>query len=83
MSKYIVMSSCAKMPTTCMGRYRRVAVLEIEDDAVPKMISARARGVIRVVETWERLNVGVTERCAYQRALLAAQCMANRLTSSL
>jgi hypothetical protein len=31
MSKFIVASSAAKMPNKCWGRYRRVAVLEVEE----------------------------------------------------
>ncbi len=56
---YIIQSASAKMPNSCWGQYGRVAVLEVEDgvDHVA-MISGRARGVVRVVETWEKLNVG-------------------------
>ena len=42
------------------------------------MISARARGVIRIVETWERLHIGRT-RGAYWDALEEAQAMAEKL----
>jgi hypothetical protein len=44
------------------------------------MISERAKGVIRVVQTWENLNVGKTDKCAYSRALRVAEMMAKRLT---
>jgi hypothetical protein len=45
------------------------------------MISPRARGVVRIVQTWERLHVGITERGAYQRALVEARALAERLNS--
>jgi hypothetical protein len=77
---YIVMSSAAKMPGSCKGVYKRVAVMEVEPGAEPKMISERAKGVIRVVQTWENLNVGKTDKCAYSRALRVAEMMAKRLT---
>jgi hypothetical protein len=45
------------------------------------MLSERARGVVRVVATWEKLNVGKTARCAYQRALADAIELAAELNS--
>jgi hypothetical protein len=81
MSEYIVRTASAKMPASCKGCYRKVAVIEVEDGVVPKMISERARGVLRIVEMWDALNVGKTDRCAYKLALLAANHMAERLNA--
>lgn len=79
---YIVKTSAANMPGTCWGVYRRVAVLEVEPGvATVAMISSHASGVVRVVETWERLNVGHTKRCAYQRALTEAEALAAKLNA--
>ncbi len=74
-TRYIIMTASAKMPMSCWGRYARVAVVETDlpEGQSPKMISKRARGLIRIVETWERLNVGTTEKCAFQRARTEAQ----------
>lgn len=61
MPNYVVKTAAACMPGSCWGVYRRVAVLEVEDGLSAediKMISPRARGVCRVVETWERRSVG-------------------------
>lgn len=80
-TEYIVMSAAAKMPSTCWGTYRRVAVLEVDIGAKPKMISERARGVVRIVRTWEKLNGGTTERCAYEQALAAARELARELNT--
>jgi len=79
---YIVKTAAAKMPAKVKAPYRRVAVLEVTPGAAPKMISARARGVVRVVQTWERQHVGLTDRCAYQRALAEAHALAARLNSA-
>ena len=56
------------------GEYRRIALVELDKsvDKIPTMITQRARGCSRVIETWERLNVGKTNRCAYQRSLADA-----------
>ena len=83
-TRYIVMDAAAAMPGSCKGRYRRVAVIEIEAGFAgePKMISERARGVARIVATWERLSDGRTERCAFSRALAEAETMAATLTKS-
>ena len=80
MTHYIVQTAAAKMPTSCWGTSRRVAVLEVEDGVESvAMISERAKGVVRVVETWERLNVGTTDRCAYEMALAEAYAMITEL----
>lgn len=72
---YIVMSSWAKMPTSCWGRYRRVALLEVEKEYdLVSMISERARGVVRIIKTWEKCHYGRggSGRCAYSRACTEA-----------
>lgn len=78
---YIVKHSAARMPSTCKGRYRRVAVMDVGPGTVPSMISARARGVRRIVQTWDRLNVGQTDRCAFKRALAEATRVADQLNA--
>ena len=82
MSYYVVAESAACMPSSCWGRYRRVAVLEMADGApAPKMISERARGVVRVVRTWEKRADGLTERCAAARARVEAAALVRDLTA--
>jgi hypothetical protein len=70
MSEYIIMSSSAKVAGKAakFGRYRHVAVLEIEPGTKPAMISERARGVLRVVWDSGAVSVGKTEKSAYARA---------------
>lgn len=82
MAKYIVKTASADMPASCWGKYKRVAVLELEPGvkaADVTMISERARGVRRVVRKWERLNVGKSQRCAYERAIVSACALVARL----
>lgn len=80
MYHYIVQVATAKMPAKCWGRYNRVAVIEVHSDLTRvKMISEHARGVIRIVATWEKCNVGKTARCAYRVALSEAEAMCARL----
>jgi hypothetical protein len=90
LTEYIIMTATAEMPASVRSKYGRIAVVEVDRtvlDALgidtPRMISERARGVVRVVETWERLHVGVdvslglvaspTARCAFGRAMREAQ----------
>jgi hypothetical protein len=77
---FIVQTATAKMPSSCKGRYRRVAVIEVEPGVTEvAMISPHARGVVRVVETWERQHAdGVNT--AYARALTEAKALAEKLT---
>lgn len=87
MPRFIVRSASAWMPASCeFGNYARVGVLELNDGFTAKdvtMISDRARAVKRVVETWERLNVGKTERCAYRRALRDATDLCDALNTGV
>ena len=80
-NNWIVMTAAARMPSSCWGRYRRIALVKITDQMAacggrPAMISERAHGVIEVRETWEKLSVGTTARCAYRRALAEAEALA-------
>lgn len=80
MDRFVVMSSAACMPASCWGRYRKIAVVELDGTTdYPKMISIRARGVKRVVRVWDRLFHGKTDACAFGVALSAAEAMAERL----
>ena len=82
---YTILTASANMPLSCWGRYARIAVVELEPgfDGRPAMISERARGVSRIVETWERLHVGSTDRCAYARAMAAAEELLGTLEHGL
>lgn len=82
MARYLVKTAAACMPSTCWGTYRRVALIEVEDGVEDvAMISERAKGVVRVVKTWERRNVGKTDRCAYAKALAEAEAECDRLNA--
>lgn len=80
---YHVVTSAACMPASCkFGIYKRVAIVEVDhherpSDYVPERI-VDLRGV-RVAALWDRLNVGLTEQCAYRRALVEAESMAAEL----
>ena len=77
---FIVQTSCAKMPSSCRGTYRNVAVLEVDEGiSAVTMISERAKGVRKIVKMWRARNVGYTARCAFQIALKEA----NELCESL
>ena len=79
--KYIVMTAAACMPSSCWGTYRRVAVIETNGVDMPKQINYRHKAVVSIVDTWEKLNVGSTARCAYQRALVEARYIARELNA--
>ena len=81
MGQYKVVTKSTSPSSTCWGIYRRVGLVELEEGFTgePTMISDRARGVKRVVETWENRNVGKTDKCAYRRAVAAAQELADKL----
>lgn len=75
-TEYAVVTSSARMPLSCWGRYRRVAVVCKIEGSVPKMISDRARGIVEIVRDYGPQHEGSTERCAYERALIEAEDLA-------
>lgn len=85
MKRYEIKVSRAAMPASCWGggSYYRIGILEVEKWApYPAMISDHARGVIRVVRTWERLYRGTTDRCAFGRAYAEAEALLEELESA-
>jgi hypothetical protein len=88
-TRFAIMEAAAKMPGSCMGAgsYRRLAVVEYDPAAlpdghdVPAMISTRARGMVRIVQVWDRLHRGTTPRSAYGRALAEAQALCDTLNA--
>jgi hypothetical protein len=83
---WIVMTSSAAMPAGCWGRYRRVALVKVDQwhtarDMVPARISERTRGILRLIDMGHH-NVGTTPRSAYQRTLAEAQRRAIELNNA-
>ena len=82
MTRYIVMTSVASAPRGTNSLYRNVAVVEVEPGhPPPKMIRADARGLRRIVKHWGPQYVGKTQHCAYHRAVMEAEAMADGLNS--
>lgn len=85
MPRFIVMEASAATPASWKWSggpkgYRKLAVVET-DGTRPKMISERAKGVIRIVRIWDRLYEGKTERSEYARALAEAKELAAELNA--
>lgn len=64
MKRYELMTSTAKMPTNCWGRYHNVAIVLVETDDFdegqnhPRMISEHAKGVVSIPHYSGRLHSG-------------------------
>lgn len=83
---WIVLTASAAMPARCWGTYRRVAIARVSyydynRGWKPAMISARARGVLRLIDMGHH-NVGKTKRCAYAQALAAAEARCRELNNA-
>jgi hypothetical protein len=83
---YVVMTSTAKMPASVRAPYRRVAVVQLTPDyaaanRLPKMISERARGVVRVIDFGKFPAAGSTPRSGLVSALQRAEEMARGLNA--
>jgi len=79
--EYVVICSAAKMPNTCWGRYRHIAVMRVQVGHVAKQI--RSCRTYKPVKTYRNLNVGKTARCAYEIALSDARAWAAEKTAQL
>jgi hypothetical protein len=79
---YIVMHRSTHMPSKVKAPYRRVGVVEVEAgfEGEPTMLSKRARGVVRIVTTWERLHARGKDT-AFTRAMADAQALADKLNA--
>jgi hypothetical protein len=74
--RYVVMTSSAQSKGKWTHIRRNVAVVETDGLGMPKMISDRAKHLVRIVSYSGGLNVGSTDRCAYQVALREAEALA-------
>jgi len=79
---YQIKVSAARMPNSCWGKYKHVAVMETVDDTPPTMISERAKGVIRIVACWYRCHVG-GDRSAFASAMREAGLLCAKLNEEL
>lgn len=81
-NRFIVMTASESMPSSCKGRYGKVAVVELEPgfEGRPAMISERAKGVARIVTLDRRLNVGGA-RSAFALAHIEAQKLCAKLNA--
>lgn len=59
-------------------RMKAALINGVRGPTQPANISPRAKGMVRIVRTWEHLNKGLTARSAYYKAMREARalCMA-------
>jgi hypothetical protein len=81
--RFIVMTSSAQVRGIAAkyGRYSNVAVVETDGVEVPKMISERARHLVRIVRHYGACSVGTTDRCQFNVALAEANALAVKLNA--
>lgn len=72
MKRFILMNNSASPKGRAKDfsrNYRHIAIVEIEGENWPKMISERAKGVIRIVKDIPCIYVGKTEKSEGRRIL--------------
>ena len=78
-TEFVVMTASTRCPAK-FGVYKKVAIVEIRKDWLvagkPDRIDTNALGVVGIVWERDRLNVGSTENCAFDRALDEAHQLA-------
>ena len=89
MAMHIVMVASAKpvkIRGMSFGNYRNVAVVQLTQEFTaqnkrPSMISDRARGILKIVWKRDRLHVGKTAKCEFNRTLAEAKAYAAQLNN--
>ena len=81
MTHFIVMTSSASMPASCRGRYRNVAIVEVDKGYEPPAIDGRNKR-IHSIQHFGPQNVGITDRCAYYRTLHKAEAEVAELNAA-
>lgn len=78
---FVVMTSSAHVRGKARkyGQYRNVAVVQTDGEAIPAMISDRARHMVRIVRHFGSRSVGKTPRCQYHQTLAWAETVAAHL----
>lgn len=79
MNKFIVMTAAACMPSSCKGKYGKVAVVETDGENIPKQIHPNHKAVKRIVQVWDRRFWGTTDRCAFHLAKKQAEELVEKL----
>src|SRR5271154_3375565 len=85
---YIVMEKSAHMPRSCQAGYRKIAVVEINQEYTaynkePAMIREGAKGLLRIVRTYPFVpSAGKTERSGLVQTRRAAAELALQLNST-
>lgn len=87
MAMHIVMTASASMPASCKGRYGKIAVVQLTQEYTahgkrPKMISERAKGVLRIVWQSGPQNMGKTPKCGFERARAEAERYAIQMNNA-
>jgi hypothetical protein len=83
---WIVMTAAAHMPSSCWGRYRKIALVELMGSwdfnagTLPQTIDVRSKKIRRVVQMGSH-SVGSTPRAAYQRTLAEAERRVQQLNN--
>lgn len=78
---FTVVVSSAKMPGSCWGKYKHVAVVWHEPSFRPTRIDDRPHAVREIVRQWRRQHDGKTSRCAASVAEAKARELAQRLNA--
>lgn len=80
-TELVIKTSRAPMPGSCMGghRYYRVALLEVIKGHIPKKIDTRSRGIVRIVQIWEPVYMGTSDRCGWARAMAEAEALSSKM----
>ena len=78
---YVVMTSAAKMPSSCWGRYGNVGIMSVAPGApMPRIM--RESKTASVVWYRGKLNKGSSSRCAFEQALTEATAKAAELNAA-
>ena len=81
MAAWVVMTSTAKMPSSCWGRYRNIILVKVEDPENPPPRADRRIKAILQMHHLGPYHVGLTDRDAYTKAYRSAVERAAKLNA--
>lgn len=82
-TEWILKTSSAKMPSSCRGIYKKLAIMEVEKGYEPPSISLRHKQVKQIFKLWEPLFQGKTEKSEYFRYKKKAEELVAKLNAGV
>jgi len=81
---FVILTATSKIPSSWKWnhKYGKIAVIQTDGEKRPKQIHPNHSSVVRIVDCWDRLYIGVTDKCQFKRVMKEAQVLCEELNDS-